>query len=381
MKTLILILLFFINQTCIGQIIKSINFPLTVSPIIDKELKTNKLLISELTKFLETKNNSLTQNDFWLKTDFEKYIYPYLDIYNIEDSKYGKDFYMPTLMEIISTENENKKILKIGFVGHYVETGENFIKLIYNIMANIESEKITFSRYLDYATKSWTKEKSESIYYIISPNKKVNNEEIIQQEFDIQQLCNFFQTKPIRITFYSCVSPKELFEIKGFDYNPQMYVDSSGGLADFGNIVFSGNNSEIYTHEIIHIYTNNIYPNINKFLDEGIATYFAGSGKYNYEWHRNKLNKFLKANSTFNFANHLDPYERLYFENETSIPYMISALICERTNRIYGNRMLIEILKSESEIWQTLNTVGLTKENINKELRKEIELPIAQLVN
>ncbi len=267
MKKTTLIILTFLTLACYGQTEKTENFFLTVSPIINKENSTTKLIISTLIDFLQSKNNSLSENNFWVKSDFQKYIYPFLDIYNVEQSKYGENFYKPTLMEILPTENENKKILKIAFIGHNPKTNENLIKSVYNIIANIENEKITFSRYLEFATKDWTKQKNESINYIISPNKNANNEEINKQKNAINQLCNFFKTDPINITYYSCINPKELFEIKGFDYNPMMYADKSGGLADFGNIIFSGNNSEIYTHEIIHIYTNNLYPKIDKFLD------------------------------------------------------------------------------------------------------------------
>ena len=376
MKQIILIILTFLTVACNGQTEKLDSTYLTISPIIDKEKPTNKLIITTLTSFLKSKNIELSENEFWLKSDFRKYVYPYLDFYNIEQSKYGKDFFKPTLMEILPTNNEKQKIIKIAFIGHNPQTNENLIKSIYNIIANIENEKIFFSKYLDFTTQHWTKQKTESINYVISPNKKVNNKEIIQQKNEINQLCNFFQTTPIDITYYSCINPKELFEIKGFDYNPMMYVDKSGGLADFGNIIFSGNNSEIYTHEIIHIYTNNLYPKIKKFLDEGIATYIAGSGKFDYKWHRNKLNIFFAQNPNFDFKNHFDPYERLYFENETSIPYLTSALICERTKRIYGKEKLLQILKSEDELWKTLKNVGLTKENLNEELNKEIKLPL-----
>ena len=379
MKQITLLILIFLTLACNGQSEKSENVFLTVSPIINKENSTNIIIISTLNSFLQSKNNSLSENIFWVKSDFQKYIYPYLDIYNIEQSKYGKDFYKPTLMEILPTENENRKILKIAFIGHNPKTKENLIKAVYNIIANIENKKITFSRYLDFATKNWTTHKNESINYIISPNKNVNNEEIDNQKNEINQLCNFFKTEPINITYYSCVNPKELFEIKGFDYNPMMYVDKSGGLADFGNIIFSGNNSEIYTHEIVHIYTNNLYPKIDKFLDEGIATYLAGSGKYDYKWHRKKLTKFITENPKYDFKNHFDPYERFYFENETSIPYLTSALICERTKRIYGKEILLQILKSEDELWKTLKNVGLTMENINDELIKEIKLPLTSV--
>ena len=376
MKQIILILTAFFTLNCNGQKTKQSDFRLTVSPIIDKTDKSNKAIINALTDFLLTKNASLTENAHWLQADFQKYSYPYLDIYNIENSKYGKDFFKPTLMEIIKTENENQRVVKIAFIGHNSETNENQIKSIFNIVTNIDKDKIIFSRYLDYATQNWQTLNKNEIMYKISPNKPLNETEIFNQQKDIEKICEFFDCKPISITYYSCINPKEVFEIKGFDYNPMMYVSKTGGLADFGNIIFSGNNSEIYTHEIVHIYTNNLFPKIDKFLDEGMATYIAGSGKFDYEWHRKKLDKFLIENKNFDFKEHTDPFEQLYFEDETSIPYLTAALILERTKRIYGNEKLLELLKSEKELWQTLSLVGLTKENINEELRKQINLPL-----
>ena len=376
MKQILLILTTFLTLACNGQEPKQSQFALTVSPIIDKTDKTNQTIIETLTEFLKTKNSSLTENKNWLQSDFQKFIYPYLDIYNIENSKYGSDFFRPTLMEIIPTEKPSQKVVKIAFIGHNNETKENQLKSIYNIVANIHQDKVLFSRYLDFTTQKWKTVTKGSLTYRISPNKIINDTEIAEQEKDIDKICNFFQCKPIAITYYSCINPKELFEIKGFDYNPMMYVDKTGGLADYGNIIFSGNNSEIYTHEIVHIYANTLFPNINKFLDEGIATYIAGSGKFDYAWHREKFEKFLTENKDFDFKEHIDPYERLYFEGETSIPYLTAALILEHTKRVYGDKKIIELLKSEKEFWQALNLVGLTQENINEELRKEIKLPL-----
>ncbi len=381
MKQILLILTTFLTLACNGQETKQDNFVLTVSPAIDKTYKTNHIIIETLIEFLKTKNTSLTENKYWVLSDFQKYIYPYFDIYNIENSRYGSDFFKPTLMEIIPTENQNQKIVKIAFIGHNNETIENQLKSIYNLIANIKQDKILFSRYLDYSTKNWTSitDVKMGLTYKISPNKIANEREIAEQKNDIEKLCQFFKCNPIYLTYYSCVNPKEIFEIKGFDYNPMMYLDKTGGLADYGNIIFSGNNSEIYTHEIVHIYTNNLFPKIDKFIDEGIATYIAGSGKYDYEWHRKKLDKFLSENKDYNIATHTDAYERIYFEKETSIPYLTSALILERTLRFYGKEKLIELLKSENELWTTLKTVGLTKENINEELRKQIKLPLTSV--
>ena len=376
MKQILLILTTFLTLACNGQETKQDNFVLTVSPIINDTDKTNHIIIETLIKFLKTKNSSLTENKYWVVSDFQKYIYPYFDIYNIENSKFGKNFYQPTLMEIIPTEKPNQKIVNLAFIGHNAETQENQLKSIYNLVANVNQDKVLFSRYLDLSTEKWKTIKNGSLTYKISPYKTINEIEINEQKNDIEKICKFFQCEPLEITYYSCVNPKELFEIKGFDYNPMMYVDKTGGLADYGNIIFSGNNSEIYTHEIVHIYANNLFPKIDIFINEGIATYIAGSGKYNYEWHRKKLDKFLNENKGYNFATHMDIYERNYFENETSISYLTSALILERTLRIYGKEKLMGLIKSESELWTTLKTVGLTKENINEELRKQIKLPL-----
>ncbi|NBL64087.1 hypothetical protein GV828_02600 [Flavobacterium sp. NST-5] len=349
---------------------------LTISPNINQKISANNEIIAVLDDFFETKNNSVLENKFWLPSDFQKYKYPFLDLYNIENSKHGKNFFKPTLMEILPTENSNQKILKIAFIGHHHETNQNQIKAIYNLVSENNSGNIKLSRYLNLATKNWQKHSTKSVNYYISPNKKANQTEMFLQQKDIDFICTFFETKPIEITYFSCINPKELFEIKGFDYHPMMYIDSSGGFADHGNIIFSGNDSEIYTHEIVHIYMRNLFPEINSFLDEGIATYIAGSGKFDYQWHREKIKKLLTKNPTFDFASQTDIYARNYFENETPLPYLTAALVIEHTLRHFGKNALIDLLNSKTDLWTSLNKVGLTKENFNEKLRKEINKPI-----
>ena len=140
MKQILLILTTFLTLACNGQEPKQDNFALTVSPVIDKTDKINQTIIETLTEFLKSKNSSLTENKNWLQSDFQKFIYPYIDIYNIENSKYGSDFFRPTLMEIISTEKPSQKVVKIAFIGHNNEMKENQLKSIYNIVANIHQD-------------------------------------------------------------------------------------------------------------------------------------------------------------------------------------------------------------------------------------------------
>ncbi len=368
-KKTYLIFIFF-NFFCSAQEKPKNEFHLTISPIVNQTESINLQIISTLENFLKTKNNSLVYNEHWLNSDFENYIFPFIDIYNIEKSKLGDGFYMPTLMEIIDTNNENCKIVKIAFIGHDSEKNENLLKAIYNIIATKDHDKIILSRYLNLINEKWEQLKVGKITYKISPNKKINLNEIEKQKLDITRICKFFNTEELEIKYFSCVSPKELFEIKGFDYNPLMFIDKTGGLAEDGSIIFSGNNSEFYSHEIIHIYTSKLFPNKNDFLFEGIAMYLAGSGKYDFDWHKKKMSEFLKKNPKVNLTEYFDTYSRDYIENETSIPYMIGALICESTIKRYGKEKLFELLNSKEDIWKIMSFVGLTKDNLNYELRK-----------
>ena len=348
---------------------------LSVSPIIDQEEIGNKLIIQTFKSFLQSKNKSYEDNKHWLKSDFKKHKYPYLDLYGIENGENGRNSYSPTIMEIIPTDNKNKRILKFAYLGYNSNNNQNQIRGIYNIIANEINGEIFFSRYQDYILESWQRRTIGSISYYVSPLKNINNKETEKQLEDIKFLCDFFETDPIPLTYISCLNPKELFEIKGFDYNPMMYTSKTGGLAESGNTILSGNNSEVYTHEIVHIYTTNLFTNKNSFFDEGLATYLAGSGDFDYTWHKEKFKKFIQQNGSFKVEEHMyDIYERLYFEDETSIPYLIAAIICDRTIRLYGKNKYFEILNSSDDLWKCLEKIDLTKENINAEIRKELNL-------
>lgn len=59
---------------------------------------------------------------------------------------------------------------------------------------------------------------------------------------------------------------------------------------------------------------------------------------------------------------------------------MLGALICERTLRLYGKEKLFEIFKSKKPLFETLEEVGLTKENLNTELRNQIKMPLTSVL-
>lgn len=346
---------------------------LSISSSVDQKTPLNQDIISTLKKFLETKNNSFKENEYWLAEDFDTFWFPFQDIYEIEHKDSVLYYYQPSLIEIVRTEDEKKKLLKLAFIGNNDTTNENTLKSIYNIVANKTDTGIVFSHPLPYFTRNWKKIQKGSIEYIISPDIDFNEEEAEKQLEDISKICKFFDTDPMPITYYSCTGLEELFQIKGFDYNPIMYREGGGGLATHLNIVLSGNSSEYYTHEIMHLYISAWYPSRNKLIDEGMATYVGGSRIYPYTWHKENLRSYIEENPAIDFSAHLEPFER-FFAGETAIPYMIGALICERTYRLYGKEKLLELLSGGAELWDLLDDVGLNEDNFDAELKMELLL-------
>ena len=374
MKIVLLITIFLITISCTSQEQKA-TVQLSVSPAV-KQTKENSTIISTLKLFLETKNSDPAKNIYWKQSDFNEFVYPYAAIASIEKSKFGPDYYQPSLMEIIKTDDPLKKIVKIAYIGYNYETNENLIQCIYNVIANVEGDKIVFSSYTGYAALSWKKLTRESITYYVSPSRSFSNTDAEKQQKDIEKLCAFFNSQPIPIRYFSCTNPIEVFNLKGFDYNTMMYASSTGGLAEEGNIIYSGNNSEYYTHEIVHIYTHSICPYIPKIIDEGLATYLGGSGKFDYKWHKNELKKHIQNNKpdyTYLVEN---PFERLYINDETPIPYLIGALICEKGITDLGSVGFLKILREHPEnanTWDLLAKLGITRENIEFELHKILD--------
>ncbi len=324
-----------------------------------------KKSVEILKNFFSTKNENVYQNKYWSQSDFQKYIGPYYDIYKIEQNDSIQNYYKPQLIEIVNTDIDNQKLFKIAFIGN----GDNqpIIKSIYNILA-VDENGIILKRPLNLMTKDWKKQKIGSVKYVVSPYRTLDRLDVEKQHNIEELLTNYFDLEPIEITFYSCISVKEMFEITGFDYNPMMYVSKTGGFAE-KNIIFSGNNSEFYPHELIHIYSRKRFPNIPLLLNEGFAMLVGGSGVSEYEFHRENLKKYLKENTELDFSDFTESYQRKYINEETSIPYMVGALLCEVILKEYGKEKLFEFFQGNEDLWDNLNSIGITKKNLDYKLK------------
>ena len=237
-------------------------------------------------------------------------------------------------------------------------------------MASVNGSTVTFSHYTNYATRNWVKRKQGSINYISSPNRDFSNSDAQEQEKFTQFLAGFFEVKQIPITYYSCVNAEELFRVRGFDFNMQMFLHKTGGQAGFNNDLYSGNNRDIYNHEVVHLYLNKaVKGKINSLLNEGLATYMGGSNEMEYSQHRANLLSYIIENPDFDFAQYLNAYDTFYInQDSTSVPYTVGALICELAYKECGKDLLLQMI-GEPDIDKAFALLGLNKANLNQRLR------------
>jgi hypothetical protein len=171
------------------------------------------------------------------------------------------------------------------------------------------------------------------------------------------------------------MNPEELLQIRGFDFKPEMYVAENGGQNEvWSGIIYSGNGSEKYEHELVHSYLYKLYRlSLHRLFDEGMATYLGGSSGKPYPFHRQKLKEYLRQHPETDLSSQLDPYQSLKIEEVTSLSYTTGALLCEYAYRLGGKEALLRLFssgKEEEAFWAGLEPLELNKNNFNEKLRQ-----------
>ena len=345
---------------------------ISINPHIRKT-PVNREIIKSLRKFLSVKNVEPTNKELWKEGDYEKYMLPYKDIFFIEKTANNEYAYRPTVLEISELNDGPEFIVKTAFM--LCEDGNQSLRCIYNMIVDTTDYK--FKRILEYNTQNWAKFKIGTIDYIISPKKDFNKLEAFEQDEYNKKLAIFFDTSPKSLSYYSCVSPKEIFEIKGFDYLPNMYISEEGGLNEFSShIIFSGNNSERYDHEFVHSYLyDRYYSSFGNLilLHEGLATYFGGSGEKTYSQLRSNLKDLLDNDENLDLAKYFNPYSPNEQENEIS--YTLGAVICEKALREKKKEEFLKIYEISS-LREALKTIGIEMKSLKQAVLDELNKPV-----
>lgn len=352
---------------------KIIQNKLQVNPSViftEDNIQENKKIIEALERFLTTKNNDYSDNYYWMNNDHTFFHYPFLEIYQIEN-----DLYTPTLLSL--TKNNNKEIsVKIGWFGN--EDNFSNLKIIYNILAVKIGEEYKFKNSLVRNTEKWNEIKIGDIFYKYYPDFNFSEKKAIEFNDFNKEIADFFSVDIIKFKYFISKTVNHFMKIRGYDFETTMFLDNQNGAETFphDNLIFSGNNSEINRHELVHLYTYWNFKNINPIISEGISTYLGGSKGLKYHVHLKKLKDHISN------KNNLDLYDKMFNSNyildeETSLMYTIGALLCDLSYKKGGEKVLFQLMnsgKSNDELISTLTKIfNFEKDNFNTFITNEIE--------
>lgn len=348
---------------------------LSIWPTVDTTDALNAEAIACLRRFCLHKLDTPRANDFWLTADLERFGGIHGELFAAEFDSVGEPRYPPTLLAINHTGNPDERLLTVRWAEEDSSGIAQRVRYVFDFLAIRTREGVRLSFPLDHLTRDWERIEMGPVTYIVSPGRTFSVEQAQQQVKDVERLARFFEMPAVPITFYSCTDPTELFRIRGYQQHPLMHVFPTGGRAEGKDLVFSGNNKEIYTHEVVHLFTGQKFQERPWVLDEGLATLLAGSSEQPYTWHRTNLKAYLASGAQPDLERVLTSYEPTYINEHTNLAYVIGGAFCEHILRTRGKEGLFAVLASgEADVFNALAGLGLTRENMRQELVKELAL-------
>lgn len=343
-----LILVFISNYSCNAQDKNKTELNLLVGNIEKNKTNYNiyNNIVNKIETFLKEKNEFiLTANHHFNKDSI--YTYPFKSLYNIENSIGDEYVLTPSLMSLIKIEND-KYIAKISWSSYISEIKGVYIYEIMNLLIDYQnSDKIDIYNITSYNIKEWKITVFDGIKYFYENTYNFDTKEAKRMSNFNSNLADFFGIDLIQFRYIICKNYETLKKIQGYDFTPSMFRTTNIGGETFleDNLIFAGNNSEYYPHELVHLYIDKLFGKTNRILNEGIATYLGGAINLSYSEQLKKIKAYMKDNPDSNFyKNTFDNYYNIDYES--SFMYVGGAFICNIILKEYGKEKLFEIIKS-----------------------------------
>ena len=333
--------------------------------------KENDSIISTLEKCFNS-NEYLDYEQYWRESDTLLFKRAYDDLWISIEDYYPT--YTPTILSIQKKEKD-KYLVKIAVIGS--PEGFNSLNVIYNFYAFREKNgSFKFENVINDNIKHWNTSVIDNIKYIYPPKREINQTEIKKQiEFE-NNLISKFNFNKINYTYISCNSVYDYMKLRGFDYEDSMFLNNQKGGAAFTNskLIFSGNNSEFYPHELVHLYTYKYFKNINSTINEGLATYLGGSKELNYLTHIEILKEHLVINKIDLFEYLFDDEKKYTIIGDvSSIKYSSGALLCAIADKKNVLNQLLDSGKSDEELISTIeNLFDINRKDFNSFIDEKI---------
>jgi hypothetical protein len=343
---------------------------LRISPSVDTASAANHDAIACLRRFFSNKMKKDGLADCWYTPDTEQYSGVYSELLYAEYDSIGDLRYQPELMRI--RKQDGQRYLDVEWRSD--DDGAN-PRYGFDFLLRSTSDGPRLALPIDENTKQWEHRTMGPITYIVSPKHRFREDQAIEQQRVVERLSAFFEVPVFPIRFYTFTAPADLYTAKGFTYHPLMHTIASGGMVDGTGNVYSGNDKDIYVHEVVHLFAHRRFLDAPGLLHEGLATLIGGSVGHDYDWHRANMERYLASDPTIDLRDRCNTYVRDYIYTDTSVPYMIGALLCEHILRADGREGLFKVMAAGGDPWPALVGYRITPDTLTDVLRAELRLP------
>jgi hypothetical protein len=270
--------------------------------------------------------------------------------------------------------------LKSAF-SHVDSNGEIFLDVIPTVYAKKINGKFLLVNSTSYHKEILEHYKIGNINYYVHPFHKFDIEKAKLMNLDSEKFAKQFDTTPLEFDYFVSNTSREITEIWGYEYMDRMYrPEQTGGVAIVSNnVILSGNNSEYYPHEVVHLYAFNVAKKIPHFwINEGIATFLAGSSEKSFDWHLNELKEFHKTNPKYNYANikNLTDFDIPNGKHMTDLRYIVGAILIREIYKLEGIKGIKDSLtignKDEDLYLFLKEKLNISENDFNKFIQKQL---------
>lgn len=265
----------------------------------------------------------------------------------------------------------NKFTAKIAWIN---PTNQDLI-CIYNLTVNKNGklENVFLEKLADYKYK-----KINNISLFAQNDKLLKEEDIKRLIIFNNKMSSFFDISPLGFQYVIFENMIEMKKELGYDFDSDMYLGPNiGGVAYTRvNIIFSGNGSAFYPHELVHLYTEKINKKTIDIIDEGLATYFGGTQGLTFNQAMEELNNSLKEHQ-------INAFETIFIDKRwknltdaLSLEYSYGAFLCHLILTKHDKKTLFKLIKEvnnlEDFIYSLENIFEIDREELDQFIKNEL---------
>ncbi|MFK8297047.1 hypothetical protein ACI76O_01495 [Capnocytophaga cynodegmi] len=286
------------------------------------------------------------------KTTFWKYNGEEIDIrggdlYFIEE-KANIGSYTPTILSMLYIDGKYQ--IRVAWMGNTPE--DDKILATYNFLVNKDYQ---FENMFDNQFDKFTKRKIKNLTFYYKNSKLFRKEDVKRALKFNKEMADFFELPEIGFSCFIFDNYFEQKKMRGFDFDTDMRVgrEKGGVVFPYLKVIFSGNGTAYYPHEIVHLYTRQKAKNENSYLDEGIAVYFGGSGGLYFPQIMRELYSFLQQ-TDIDIYQIIETKDNLFVKTDIDFHYAFAALLCHTILEHHGKEKLFELLGSGNDMEEFL---------------------------